>query len=157
MTHNQATFITIATDGEAVFFGLSENGDIGVGDFGDRLEAVANMIAYEATFALERPLVVVIGKDKTRATAGEKFLEDFARDIVRRAIAKLPETAPVFVAGALTYYPTAYYSPRVVSAPLPWATKSTPRKERVRSLLTELAFGDEGLALLPRGLTHVGA
>jgi len=155
MTHNQATFIVVSTDGENVFLGLSENGEHAVGNYDTRLDAVANMVSYEAQFSMDRPLVVVIGKNKTRATAGEKFLEDFARDIARKAAAKLPETAPVYVAGSRKQYSTRYYSPRVVSLPLPWATKSTPRKARVRSLLADLAFGDDGLALIPKGLTNV--
>jgi len=155
MTHNQATFIVVSTDGDTALFGLSENGEHAVGNYDTRLDAIANMVSYEARFSMDRPLIVVVGKNKPRATAGEVFLEGFLRDVSREAIAKLPETAPVFVAGLRRKYATRYYSPRVVSLPLPWATKSTPRSARVRSLLDELAFGDEGLALVPKGLTHV--
>jgi len=154
MTHHNATFIVVSTDGENVFLGLSENGEHAVGNYDTRLDAVANMVSYEAKFSMDRPLIVVVGKNKPRATAGEVFLEAFAIDLVRASVASLPDTH-VGVAGRPLQLAPSYYTPRVASLPLPWATKSTPRKARVRSLLADLAFGDDGLALIPKGLTNV--
>jgi len=155
MTHLTTTFIVISTNGEGVFFGLAENGEVAAGNYDTRLDAVQGMLAYEAKLAADRPLVVVIGKNTPRATTGEKFLEDFSRQVVRAAVAKLPETSPVYVAGSAGSVRNSFYSPRVCSLPLPWATKKTSRIARVRSLLSSLATGEDGLALIPKARTYV--
>ena len=153
MTHLNATFVVIATDGTDCYFGLTENGETAVGNYDTRLFCVESLLRYEAKFAADRPLIVVIGKNKNRATAGEVFLEGFALATVRAALAKLPDTSPV--PGSSRSTPSAYYTPRVTALPLPWAPQSTPRSARVRALLEELSTGDEGFALVPKGLTHV--
>jgi hypothetical protein len=155
-THHAATFIVLALDGDDILLGLSENAATAVGNFADKRDSVENILSYEAKLSADRPLVVVIGKNKTRATAGEKDLESFARDIVRTSIEELPADLHIEVAGQSREIANAYYAPRVESLPLPWATKSTPAKARVRSLLDSLSFTDEGLDLIPKGLTYVG-
>lgn len=158
MTHHNATFIALATDGEDCIVGIAENGEAALGTF-DSLEWVARHIARNVAECIDadRPLIVVVGKNSTRATAGEVFLEAFALDIVRVALGKIPETTIGFLAGTPVEHANIYYHPRVTSTPLAWATKSTPVGKRVHRLLDELAFTDLGLQFVPQGKTHVGA
>ena len=158
MTHHNATFVAVATDGSSLFFGLSENGETAVGNYDTRLDAVTNMLRHEtkSSFAAERPLIVVIGKNKTRATAGEKFLEDFARFVVRDTIASLPESNLVRIAGKLVSVPSEYYTPRVTSRYLPWEHRTPASVSRVRALLQELSTTEVGLDLVPLRKTYVG-
>lgn len=156
MTHHNATFIGIATDGDAAYLGLSENGTTAVGCF-LHLDNVADILRREAALAATRPLIVAIGKHRPRATAGEKFLFSFALDIVRKTVASLPELSEVLIAGEWQRTPASYYHPRVTSMPLPWAVRNTPKGERLHLLLDDLALGDAGLDLIPKGLTYVGA
>jgi hypothetical protein len=158
MTHLNATFIALATDGANAIGGISENGEVSVHGGALSLRAITNLLKSEVLGCIEtdRPLVVVVAKNKSRATAGEKFLEDFALAIVRASIDKLPSALLSSVAGSVVQVEHLYFKPRVTSSPLPWATKSTTLVSRLHSLLVELSTGDEGLALIPKGRTHVG-
>jgi GAF domain-containing protein len=158
MTHLNATFLALTTDGTTAIGGIAENGDVSVHGGALSLRAIANLVSREVAECIEadRPLIVVIGKNKTRATAGEKFLELFALDIVRASLGKLSTTFIVGIAGRPVTIENSYLHPRVASSPLPWATKGTSLTVRMNSLLVELSTGDEGLALIPKGRTHVG-
>lgn len=155
MTHHNATFLVLATDA----VGISENGLASALPCGDPLFTAGNLIRSQVAECVDadRPLIVVVAKNKPRATAVEVSLYSSARDIVREAIEKLPETLHISVQGEASTIINTYVAPRVVSLPLPWATKNTVTQDRVLTLLQSLAFGDEGLELLPQGRTHVGA
>ena len=80
-THHNATFIALATDGEDCIVGIAENGESALGTF-TSLEWVARHISQNVVECIDadRPLIVVVGKNKTRATAGEVFeLDGVAR------------------------------------------------------------------------------
>ena len=160
MTHHNAAFIAIATEGDDLVAGLAENGETSVLSFGSveggALDAIARLIHAQVltSLDLDRPLVVVVGKNKNRATAGEAFLEGFARAVVRRALRPLPVFLVAVVAGSYTRVLGRYYTPQVTAAPLKWATRSTATISRVRSFLDSLATTDDGLALIPRGYTY---
>lgn len=157
MTHLNASFLVASTDGETLAVGLSENGENVVVNYGTRLDSFANVITTAVLTSIENdtPLIVLVGKNKNRATAGEVFLEGFALDIVRAAVAGVPSDLPTSIAGQRASTPNAYYHPRVAATALPWATKGTPVMERVRRLLVLLSQGDEGLSFIPKGRTHV--
>lgn len=159
MTHLNATFIVIATDGENAYFGLSENGESAVDNYAVRLDAISSLLRYEVRECIvaDRPLVVVVGKNKPRATAGEVFLKDFALAVVRKAVAEIPAELHVFIGGEALLAVDPYYAPRVTSIDLPWATKSSPMRNRICSLLDGLSSGDEGIVLLPARQTYVEA
>jgi hypothetical protein len=154
-THNHATFVVLATDGDDLIIGLTENGEAALGTF-DRFEWVDRHLTSTIRECIDgdRPLVIVIGKNKTRATAGEVFLEKLARAIVRREIPKYPDANPVYIAGRRTEYVESYLHPRVISTPLAWAPKSVALGTRVHRFLDELAFTETGSNLLPNGETY---
>lgn len=156
--HHNATFIALATDGEGCVVGISEHGGAATRTL-DSLDHVFALIVQNVAECVDadRPLIVVVGKNKTRATAGEVFLEAFALDIVRSTIDALPEDTFVYAGGCAVSVQNTYFHPRVVSTPLVWATKSTPIEKRLGILLDELAFTDFGVQYIPQGRTHAGA
>jgi hypothetical protein len=156
-THNNATFLVLSTDGEDAIVGLTENGEMALGTF-DRFEWVARHIASSVLSSLDAdiPLIIVVGKNKMRATAGEVFLEKLATAIVRAELAKLPESLTGYLAGTPIQITNSFFAPRVLSLALDWAPKSVALGTRVHRLLNELAFSEKGLDLLPKGRTHVG-
>jgi hypothetical protein len=159
MTHHNATFFALSTEGEELFVGISGNGETSTysfGEYGTALTILAPLIRREVREGVDahRPLIVVIGKNRGRATSAEGVLLKFALKSIREVLDTLPVYLVADFAGEVEDVAAEYYSPRVASLPLPWAKVGTPTCERVNALLESLSATEEGLALLPKGYTY---
>lgn len=109
----------------------------------------------EAT-ASDLPLVVIVGKARLRASEGETNVVALLKAATIAEVALLPQTAPTFVAGRYEPKPNAVHYPRAAGLALPYASKGTSVKARVRAFCDGLNTNDEVLDLIPKGITYLG-